>query len=129
LPICAPAQAAITASTAPRRAVRYLMSKALGLPPYTMGVPGLASWLITTPLRFSALDSTSVPAMVTGLVAPICGAGIISPGMPYSAQSRRFWQVTSLHIKGDDGQQSKMARGLFLSSSGPPIVFSSRFFI
>jgi len=82
---------------------------------------------MTAPLRNSALASTMVPAMVTGLVAPIWGAGIISAGMPCSAQSRRFWQVTSLHIRGLLGQQSNMARGS--SGSPPPATAPSMFFM
>ena len=67
--------------------------------------------------------------METGLVAPICGADMISAGMPYLAQSMRFWQVTSLHMRGDEGQTSKMALGALASSSGPPTTASSILFM
>src|SRR3989304_7460826 len=94
-----------------------------------MGAPGLTLWDMTPPLRISAVDWMRVPDTVTGLVAPIWGAGTISAGIPFLAQSMRFWHVVSLHISGDDGQQSKMARGARAGSPGPQTTASSIRFI
>ena len=53
--LSAAAQAATIDSAAPSGAVKCLMSKATGEPPYTTGAPGTTVWDITKPLRNSEL--------------------------------------------------------------------------
>ena len=88
------------------------------------GVPGLANWLITTPLRVSAVCCTSVPTTVTGLTNPERGMEMNSTGMEARAQSRRFWLVAWLHLMGGVGQQERTARGFRASSSALPLTMS-----
>src|SRR4030042_2727771 len=76
-----------------------------------MGVPGLAVWLMTMPLRVSAVCWINVPVNVTGAMNPDNGIAINSTGIKYPAQSSRFCEVTPLHFKGEVGQHEKMVRG------------------
>ncbi len=92
--------------------VPFRMSKLDGEPPKMIGAPRPASWPMTRPDRFSATCWTRVPAIVVGEVAPVMPIEMSSDGMPARAASIRLWVVRLLHLRGGEGQASKMASGL-----------------
>jgi hypothetical protein len=104
-------------------------SKIAGEPPYSTGAPGRLCWLITSPLRVSAVCWTIVPTSVTGAMNPDSGIEMNSTGIPQLAQSTTFWLVTSLHLIGEVGQQENTVNGLASSSSRLPRTASWRFFM
>src|SRR4030042_5364112 len=94
---------------APMGVVPRLRSKLEGDPPKITGAPFLASCTMATPQRFSATCWTRVPEMVTRDVAPVIPIEISSEGRPARAESIRLWVVGVLHLRGGDGEASKMA--------------------
>jgi hypothetical protein len=70
--------------------VSYRISKIAGEPPQSTGVPGRATWLITSPLSVSAVCCTSEPTSVTGDMKPASGIETNSTGMACRAQSITF---------------------------------------
>ncbi len=80
---------------------------------------------MTRPLRFSATCWTRVPPIVTGDVAPVMPIEMSSEGRPARAASMRLWVVRLLHLRGGEGQASKMARGLARSPASPPRTAAS----
>ena len=71
------------------------MWKVAGAPPNRTGAPGRTICAIVMPVKTSTQWKTSAPTRVTGAIRPISVTGTISIGMPYSTQSRRFWQESS----------------------------------
>ena len=60
---------------------------------------------------------------------PESGMEINSTGIDQRAQSTRFWLVTSLHLRGDVGQQEKMVSGLARSADSVPRTAICRSFM
>ena len=87
--------------------------------------PRLASWQMTMPPRLSATCWTRVPESVTSEVAPVRPMEMSSLGMPARAESMRLWVVRWLHLRGGEGQASKMASGLAASSAALPRTATS----
>ncbi len=81
--ISAPAAWSRPFSTPPVRITAVCMSITWAKPMLnTSGRPGSSAWQMTTPLRASALPSTSSPARVAGAVTPPAGSALTIIGMP-----------------------------------------------
>ncbi len=90
-----------TPSGPPAVTVPYRMSIRNGTVPEMNGVPGLRSWLRIKPIRVSAALITTVPAIVTGPVAPTCGAAWHEAGNPRSAARNSLSIVSGLNSSGE----------------------------
>ena len=77
----------------------------------------------------SAAYWITLPVNVTGAMKPDRGMEMNSTGMPQLPQSSTFWLVTSLHLRGEVGQQEKTVRGRAFSSSALPRTASWRSFM
>ena len=109
----------IIVSMAPMGVVPLRMSKLAGEPPKMTGAAGRASWPMTRPDRLSATCWTSVPAIVTGEVAPVRPIEMSSEGMPARAavDEALGGQVAPLEGRGGAGVEDR--QGLPPERLGP----------
>lgn len=94
-------------------------------PPKMIGAPGLAHWLMISPIRASASAITSAPAMVAGAVPPGMGPPEQVMGMLFLALNKISSTVSSGYVRGSMQATRHIIFGFAASFSFPPATVSN----